>query len=585
MTLIRGSRPRIKVLLAALVLTAGVGGTALVAPSPSTVAERPSQDQQPAQDQQPSAAPKQSPAARAPKAASYPIGGYFVFASPSSSRNTQKLSEIKTAGADTVITFGTALAPATLATLPKECVIDGVNCAKAAAGTLEVNRYFTYSDGSVWSSQAVKCPQDRRITSQGKAFLVLVLPAQGTGCTSTNGKYDVVVAGGGAAGGMDPAASLALAATKLGMKFYAGLPLPVKRTDTAYLPDVSYQGTLTLFTERFLQYQAATNNVKGLAGFYHSTEMPVTDGHTFDPILDLYRMQNQAIHRILPARGAIVSPYLDARVSAFSISLTEARKGIRRIAQTASGLVLNIAIQDGMGTGKGGAFQSNEANSAVDRYAESIVGKGSWSSKYVAPIRDYFLAAAAGISGTGAVLWANLEGMAPATASNPCGDSLRGQSSKARIDRQLQQLSNAQKIISFMWDSYYTCVGTGVPLKAQVESGIATPIITDATFDAATGQVRITGFNLSGGNAQVKWTTKGGQRLVKTVKPTSTNTAYGVQSGMNPELEMILVNVGKTTLAAGRYYTVNVTNQWGAENDAFYSQSIYTAQSSRGSKG
>ena len=579
MTLIRGSRPRIKVLLAALVLIAGVGGTALVAPSPSTEAERP------AQEKQPTEAPKKTPAVKAPKPASYPIGGYFVYATPSSSRNLQKLTEIKAAGADTVITFGTSLVPATLSTLPKDCLIDGVNCAKAAAGTLEVNRYFTYSDGSIWGSQSVKCPNDRRITSQGKAFVVLVLPSQGSGCTSTNGKYDVVVAGGGTAGGIDPPASLALAATKLGMKFYAGLPLPVKRTDTRYLPDVSYQGTLALFTERFLQYHAAVNNVTGLAGFYHSTEMPVTDGHTFDPILDLYRMQNQAIHRIFPTRGAIVSPYLDARVSAFSISLTEARKGIRRIAQTASGLVLNIAIQDGMGTGKGGAFQSNEANSAVDRYAESIVGKGSWSSKYVAPIRDYFLAAAAGISGTGAVLWANLEGMAPAIASNPCGDSLRGQSSKARIDRQLQQLSNAQKIISFMWDSYYTCVGTGVPLKAQVESGIATPIITDATFDASTGQVRITGFNLSGGNAQVKWTTKGGQRLVKTVKPTSTNTAYGVQSGMNPELEMILVNVGKTTLAAGRYYTVNVTNQWGAENDAFYSQSIYTAQSSRGSKG
>lgn len=579
MTLIRGSRPRIKVLLAALVLTAGVAGTALVAPTHSIEAERPAQEKQ-----LPTPA-KKTPAVKAPKPGSYPIGGYFVYATPSSSRNLQKLSEIKAAGADAVITFGTSLVPATLATLPQDCLIDGVNCAKAAAGTLEVNRYFTYSDGSIWGTQAVKCPNDRRITSQGKAFVVLVLPAQGSGCTSTNGKYDVVVAGGGAANGTDPATSMAVAATKLGMKFYAGLPAPVKRTDKAYLPDVSYQETLGLFTERLLQYQAAVYNVTGLAGFYHHTEMPLTDGHTFDPILDLYRMQNQAIHRIFPTRSAIVSPYLDARVSAFSISLTQARNGIRRIAQTASGLVLNIAIQDGMGTGKGGAFQSNEANSAVDRYAESIVGKGSWGSKYVAPVRDYFLAAAAGISGTGAVLWANLEGMAPATASNPCGDSLRGQSSKARIDRQLQQLSNAQKVISFMWDSYYTCVGAGVPLKAQMESEIATPIITDATFDAATGQVRITGFNLSGGNAEVKWTAKGGQRLVKTVKPTSTNTAYGVQSGMNPKLEMLLVNVGKTTLAPGRYYTVNVTNRWGAENDAFYSQRVYTAQSSRGAKG
>ncbi|MFP3686142.1 hypothetical protein SB847_20785, partial [Bacillus sp. SIMBA_026] len=74
---------------------------------------------------------------------------------------------------------------------------------------------------------------------------------------------------------------------------------------------------------------------------------------------------------------------------------------------------MNIAIQDGMGTGKGGAYLPSEASAPVDSYAAAVVGDGSWKSKYVAPTGDYFRAAASGIESTGAVLWANLEGMTP----------------------------------------------------------------------------------------------------------------------------------------------------------------------------
>ncbi|MFF2030670.1 hypothetical protein [Arthrobacter sp. NPDC058192] len=487
--------------------------------------------------------------------------------------NKQKLADIKAIGGDTVITFGSQLKPATLASLPPDCLVNGVNCAQAAAGTVKVNRYFTYRDRGRWGAPAVKCPLDRSLTSNGKAYTVLVFPARGAGCTSSDGAYDVVVVGGGSATAGDPSVSLAAAATSLGVKYFAGLPLPVHRTDLPYLPDLSYLRTFTQFTERYLQYQAAVNNVPGLAGFYHTTEMPTSDGATFDSVLTTYRVQNDAIRRIMPTRAAVVSPYLDSRVQGGNISLEMTRNGVRKIAQTAGGIVLNIAVQDGMGTGKGGAYFGHEAGAAVDRFAAVVVGSGSWGRKYAASNRDYFLAAAAGVSGTGAVLWANLEGMAPAAGTNPCAGNLRGQTTKARIDRQLQQLANApSKIISFMWDSYYTCRGTGTPLKTQVAAGKTTPVITDTTFRPASGKVQITGFNLTGGSVQVTWTTAANRVLKKSVSVAVTNTAYGRQAGLNPRLEMITVKVGPTTLGTGKFYMVNVTNGWGAKNDAPYSK-------------
>ena len=162
---------------------------------------------------------------------------------------------------------------------------------------------------------------------------------------------------------------------------------------------------------------------------------------------------------LLPTRQAIVSPYIDARVDG-GITIEKARNGIRRIAETSSGLVLNIAIQDGMGTGKGGAFSGKRTRIpqlTLSRQPSLERGHGATSTSH--PTGTTSPPLLLGVSGTGAVLWANLEGMAPATDKNACADSLRGQTTKARLDRQLQQLGHAKKVISFMWDSYFTCKG------------------------------------------------------------------------------------------------------------------------------
>ncbi|WP_458108803.1 hypothetical protein M1D51_05225 [Arthrobacter sp. R3-55] len=501
----------------------------------------------------------------------YPISGYFISASSSDATNQRKLAEIKALGGDTVITFGTLLKPATVEAISVECQIDGKNCTESSTDGISVNRYFTYSDGSRWDTSVTKCPRDRTVMSNNKYYTVLVLPTKGNGCTSTNGVYDVVVIGGNSKDADDPSASLAAVSTRLGMQYYAGLPSPVKLTNPDYLPDLTYQKTLALFTERFLEYQAAVNDVPGLAGFYHHTEMPLSNSPAFDSILSLYEMQNRAVRDIFPTRAAIVSPYLDTRRNAVSISVEEAREGSRRIADTSGGLQLIIAVQDGMGTGKAGAFLPHEADDPVDRFAATVVGKGSWSSKYVAPIREYFLAALSGLSGTDAVLWANLEGMTPATPSNACGSSLRGQSSKVRLDRQLQQLPDPQKVVSFMWDSYYTCEGTGVPLKNQLKSSRPTPIITGTKFDASDGRVEVQGFSLTGGRVEVRWTTNAGEHQKMVLEPRSVNLEYGQGRGANPKLELIIVDVGPTSADSGRDFAVTVVNSWGGKSEEFVS--------------
>jgi len=503
-----------------------------------------------------------------------PISGFFITPSTADSVNKQKLESIRAVGGDTVITFGSRLKPAGLSDVPSDCLIAAVNCAQSVTSGVLLHRVFTYSDSSPWGAEAVRCPRDRSITNNGKLFTLLVLPATGEGCDAPDSRYDVVVVSGGTSQGASATGSLARTATALGMKFYPGLPVPASRTDVDYLPDLTYQDTLRLFTDRYLQYQSSVNNVSGLDGFYLSTEMPLSDAAMFDSVLALYRIQNQAIQRSMPTRQAIVSPYIDARSAAPGHATpAQARAAARNIALTAGGLRLSIAVQDGMGTGKGGAYFGNETDTAVDRYAAAAVGAGSWGSKYVAPNREYFQAAAAGVAGTGASLWANVEGMAAATGSNACDANLRGQTTLGRIDRQLQQMANApSKIVSFMWDTYYTCTGAGVPLAQQLQDGKTTPIVTDSSFDAASGALQVTGFNLNGATIELSWTTATGATQSRTVAASGFSPRFGRLQGLNPALQRADANIGATSLGAGTFYMVKVTNMWGATNP-FYAHS------------
>ncbi|MEI2278546.1 hypothetical protein OHC50_13850 [Paenarthrobacter ilicis] len=549
-------RPRLLILLVGAFLAVAVVTAAAISLLPT-----PQKSPAP-----PSATPKALP--------QYPLSGYFIYANSSATANRKKLADIHALGGDTVITFGTLLRPASRESLPQDCLIEGINCADVAARSLKVNRYFTYSDGAQWSGSALGCPRDRSLTSNGKTFAVLVLPADSQGCNSPSGTYDVVVTGGTKSPDSDPTQTLAAAATDLKMQFYAGLPAPVKRTDLEYLPDLSYTQTLSLFTERFLRFQAEKNDVPGLAGFYHHVEMPLSSSPFFDPILSLYTLQNQAIHKLLPSRSAVISPYIESRKSTSFVTPAEAGQAIRNIAGTSAGLKVNIAIQDGMGTGKGAAYLDSEAKTPVDSFAATIVGHGTWQEKYAAPNKDYFRAAAAGVKGTNAVLWANLEGMAPATDRNVCSNSLRGQTTVKRIERQLQQMEPATKVVSFMWDPYFTCKGTGTPLVEQMASGFKTPVVTSAAVDRSSDRLTITGFNIAGGQTTLKGTSKDGQPREWTTASPDTHKKSVKDPEGNPQLETLDVDLKAVNFDAGASLKVDLTNQWGASLNQEFAEGL-----------
>lgn len=416
---------------------------------------------------------------------------------------------------------------------------------------------------------SLACPRDKTVTSGSTVYTVLVIPTQGTGCTSSNNSYDVFVVTSGTS---SISVSVAKAATALGMKYYTGMPAPSKDPTITYVPDLTYESTFTAFTARFIQLQAKVNNVAGLTGFYHHTEMPVGGGTVWNATREIYSMQNLAIKKYMPTRSALISPYMDNRTDySAHITVDMAREGIRNIAETANGVKLAIAVQDGMGTGKAGSFFSSDAGTQVDPFAASIVGSGTWGDSYLAPNRDYFWAMADGVEGTGAELWGNMEGMAPGTSQNPCDGNYRGQSTKARHDKQLQQMGNSPvKVISYMWDPFYTCRGTWAPMMDQMQAGKMTPVITDSIFYSS-GDVLVTGQNLSGGTIQVKWTDRFGRTFDKTVVAADYNANYGKQLGINPRLESVTAKLGSTSLGSGKYVYINVVNGSGVRNDATYS--------------
>ncbi|WP_109471042.1 hypothetical protein [Ornithinimicrobium cavernae] len=531
-------------------------------------------------------------AAPTARAATPPLSGFFVSAGSTDAENTTTLRQIKQVGGDTVVTFGNTLRTSSLDGQDRirtggeidpaftACRIDGRPCATAMAAEGRIRRVLTFANHSHFTQGALQCPLDRAITSRGQRFTLLMIPTGGEGCTSADGRYDLVAIHGGAAKGIDRTVSLLAAADRAGMAVYVGMPSVEKRTDVPWLPDLSYQDTFAEFTDRFLRYHKAVGATAALAGFYHHTEMPVAAGDVWQPVLDLYRLQNRAIARILPGRAALVSPYLDNRRSANPGTDREelsakTRDGARAIAETASGVPLTIALQDGMGTGKGGSYLVNERNGPVDPHTAAFVGEGTWDNTYVMPVSDSFRAASAGLEGTGARLWANVEGMTPQGGAGDTGCGAggpRGKTTKDRLDRQVQAVARyTAKNISFRWDPYYTCQVSGTTLAEALRHHVSTPLITNAALNPQKNALWVAGYNLAGSTATVKYTDTHGRVRTATAQISAFSPGYGRHARLDRGLEGATYPVTFTEPQRGKIFIVSVTSRTGGPGSRSFS--------------
>lgn len=524
-------------------------------------------------------------------AAQQPISGYFVSAAATDADNATTLKQVTRVGGDTVVTFGTTLRTGSLDGKGRirtggevdpaftACRIDGRPCAATATQGLTVNRVFTFANHSRFTKGALQCPQDRTLRSKGQRYTLLLIPTEGNGCTSANGRYDLIAIHGGAVKTVDRTTSLLRAADRAGVQVYVGMPSVEKREDPAWLPDLSYQRTFAAFTDRFLRYHRSQGQTAALAGFYHHTEMPVAgQASVWQPVLDLYTLQNRAIARVFPDKAALVSPYLDNRRSThpdLDRDQLQARTqaGARAIAETANGVPLTLAIQDGMGTGKAGAYLANEATSAVDPRTAEFVGEGSWGSTYLMPVSDSFRAARAGLEGTGATLWANVEGMSPVAGDPECGTGQqRGQSSKDRLDRQVQSIGRySAKNISFMWAPFYTCRVDGTSLAQTIRRQGTTPVITNAALIPERDVLWLAGYNLVGSTATVKYVDTEGRVHQSTSEIGAFSPDYGQREGLDAGMQSASYPVEFVAPQKGKVFIVSVTNNDGVPSSNNFS--------------
>lgn len=393
------------------------------------------------------------------------LSGFFTYTSADAGVTDTIVANAAAAGADTLITFGTRLKRAAVrGNKPfregfESCTDGTVGCLEPLYRTYDVKAVYTYDGKASWAPRALKCAGEKTLTSGGQRFTLLVLPHSG----SCRGAVDVVVSRDAPTG---PGGDLLLlnAARKHSVKIFLGLPAPTASTSQAWLPDMTYPKALDRFTRRYLDNLRLSAGSSALEGFYHHTEMPLRSSASWEPVRELYAMQNRAVADTHPGKKALISPFIDARrASSARTPISDVAAATRLLARTASGIPLIIAPQDGQGTGKVGAFDASTKNHRVDAPSRRAAGEGTYAQVYEAGTGDYMREVVKGAGS--ASIWVNLELMtattdgAPECQGAPLG---RGRASIARVREQhrVAAVPGVSKTIGFMWQPYVTCGGS-----------------------------------------------------------------------------------------------------------------------------
>lgn len=477
-----------------------------------------------------------------------PISGFFIYSDTNAQKNLEKLDAIKAAGGDTVITFGTRLRPAgqngagqittdgAVNTAFTDCVINGVPCVSAMKRSYNIRSVFTYGDKSLWDAGSLKCGNDRVVNNGGdrKTFTLLVIPTQDNGCSSPNGQYDLVVINNSWPK-QDATSALVHGAAERGMKYVTGLPAPVIDGANPHLPNLSYMDTMEKFTDRFMLEYKSQYNTAGLGGFYHHFEQNLNSA--WYETLSLYRMQNRMIAKHFGnTKMALVSPYIDSRRTWTGATPAQAAQNALAIADTAEGVPLVIAPQDGVGTGKGAAYYDTEAGAGVDPWSIPESGAGTNAGIHHASTKYYYNAIRDALAPRGVQLWSNLEGMSAShNSSNTCTNgTARGATVKDRLDKQVQMAgSYTAKNISFMWDHYYTCAPFGTSLAQEFSWRKSDPIVTGAWSEG--DNLVVIGYNLNPARVDV---VQGGFNVTGTPIEHLADIGNGLQKAVFPQTGM-----------------------------------------------
>ncbi|MEU2202191.1 DUF4434 domain-containing protein [Isoptericola sp. NPDC019482] len=405
----------------------------------------------------------------------YAVTGWFVLTTPDRCATRATVQGAHAIGADTLLTFGAELAPASPADLrpggDDERFAgftvdggDGYDHAVARTGGGTVRHVYTYAAKATFDDAALFCPgHDGRSTTAHGTYTWWLLPVEGgySDCDSPSRTYDLVVAH--AASQADADALLVADAERFGMTVFLGLPKPAPDPATPYVADDSYTQTLGGFTSRVLAgWDARYGSRDAFAGVYQSLETAVfTDEASWAPNLRVYELQHRIVGFRLPRdkQRVVVSPYADLRRDG-GTPVAAVRPALQRIADTAGGVRMVLAPQDGGGTGRVGVFGPGDRDRTVRADLHAVVGDTTYGEAYAGSTATLYAEAA---KVRGATLWANVEAFRP---PGEVGD--RAPSDLATLDRQVALARpHVEKLIGYRWDDYLDASGLAADIAAR----------------------------------------------------------------------------------------------------------------------
>ena len=411
---------------------------------------------------------------RAVRAASA-VTGWFVLTTPDRCATRAKVQGAHAIGADTLVTFGAELTPASPADLRPGADDerfagfavdgeDGYDHAVARTGGGTVRHVYTYAAKATFDDAAIFCPgRDGRTTTAHGTFTWWLLPVEGgySDCDSPSRTYDLVVAH--AASATDADSLLVADAERFGMSVFLGLPKPAPDPEAPYVADDSYTQTLGGFTSRVLAgWDARYGTRDAFAGVYQSLETAVfTDEASWAPNLRVYELQHRIVGFRLPRdkQRVVVSPYADLRRDG-GVRVAAVRPALQRIADTAAGVRMVLAPQDGGGTGRVGVFGPEDRDQPVRADLRGVVGGTTYGEAYAGSTATLYAEAA---KVRGATVWANVEAFRP---PGQVGD--RAPSDLATLDRQVALARpHVEKLIGYRWDDYLDASGLAEAIAAR----------------------------------------------------------------------------------------------------------------------
>jgi hypothetical protein len=240
------------------------------------------------------------------------------------------------------------------------------------------------------------------------------------------------------------------------------MPRPRSDPGLGYVADTSYTQTLGAFTTRVLtDWNQKFGRLDAFAGAYQTLETAVfTDAATWEPNLRVYELQNRIVGFRLPRdrQQVIVSPYADLRRGELPVSAIQPT--FRRIAETAAGVRLILAPQDGAGTGRVGLFRPEDADQPVRSDLHGVVGETTYGAAYAGTTATLYAEASAV---PGVTLWANVEAFRP---PGRVGDRAPGLIDVLDLQVELAR-PHVEKIIAYRWDGYLDTSGLAAEILTR----------------------------------------------------------------------------------------------------------------------